>query len=120
MKVMIVDDHAGVRKMMMSYLSDVADEFVECSNGSEALAAYEMHRPDVVLMDIEMKSMDGLTATKNIKRDFPAAVIVIVSQYESARLREDARAAGARDYFNKTCLSPLHDFLDRGRSERGL
>ena len=102
--------------MLMSYLDDVVDEFVEFSDGIEALAAYEIHKPDVVVMDIEMKQMDGLTATKNIKRDFPAAVIVIVSQYESARLREDARAAGAHDYFNKTCLSPLHDFLDHGKS----
>ena len=99
--------------MMMSYLSDVVDEFVELSDGIEALAGYEIHKPDVVLMDIEMKHMDGLTATKNIIRDFPAAVIVIVSQFESARLREGARDAGACDYINKTCLSPLRDLVDQ-------
>ena len=108
---MIVDDHAGIRKMIMSYLSDLVDEFVEFDDCSEVMASYATHKPDLVLMDIEMKHTDGLTATREIKKAFPEAIIVIVSQWESDQLRENARKAGADRYINKTNLKPLRDLL---------
>jgi len=49
-KVMIVENNAGVRKMIKSFLADLADEFNECADGREALEMYRCSRPDVVLI----------------------------------------------------------------------
>ena len=123
MKVMIVDDSAEVRRMITSFIGDLVSEFVECGDGCEALAIYAEHRPDLVLMDYQMTRMNGFQATRAIKKDFPDAHIVIVSQWDSAALREAAKDSGADAYVNKKSLLPLRDFVRYGpqlfgRSER--
>lgn len=112
MKVMIVEDNAQVRKMIRSFIGDVVDEFVECVDGSEALKAYAEHRPDLVLMDVKMKQVDGFASTREIKAAFPDAHVVIVSQWDTQALRKQARLAGAEKYISKTDLLPLRDVLD--------
>jgi CheY-like chemotaxis protein len=111
MKVMIVDDSAEVRRMITSFIGDLVSEFVECSDGCEALAIYAEQRPDLVLMDYQMTGMNGFQATRAIKKDFPDAHIVIVSQWDSAALREAAKDSGADAYVNKKSLLPLRDFV---------
>jgi DNA-binding NarL/FixJ family response regulator len=114
MKVMIVDDSAQVRRMITSFLGDLVEEFVECSDGSEAPAAYRTHRPDLVLMDFQMKNTNGFEATRQIKKEFPEARVVIVSQWDSEALREAAAEAGVDAYVNKKSLVPLRDFIRCG------
>jgi len=111
MKVMIVDDSAEVRRMITSFIGDLVSEFVECGDGCEALATYADHRPDLVLMDYEMTRMNGFQATRAIKKVFPNARVVIVSQWDSAALREAAKDSGADAYVNKKSLLPLRDFV---------
>ena len=107
MKVMIVEDNARVRKMIKSFIADLAEEFSECADGEEAVEMYRQALPDVVLMDIEMRTMDGLTATRNIKAIFPDARVLVVSQWDSPVLRQRAQAAGAEAFVNKSDLQPL-------------
>jgi CheY-like chemotaxis protein len=114
MKVMIVDDNDQVRRMITSFLGDLVSEFVECSDGGEALAVYARHQPDLVLMDFQMKGMNGFEATREIKKGFPEACVVIVSQWDSAALREAAKESGADAYVNKKSLLPLRDFIRHG------
>jgi CheY-like chemotaxis protein len=111
MKVMIVDDSAEVRRMITSFIGDLVSEFVECDDGCEALATYAEHHPDLVLMDYQMTGMNGFQATRAIKKDFPDAYIVIVSQWDSAALREAAKDSGADAYINKKSLLPLRDLV---------
>jgi len=111
MKVMIVDDSAEVRRMITSFIGDLVSEFVECDDGCEALATYAEHRPDLVLMDYQMTGMNGFHATRAIKKDFPDAYIVIVSQWDSEALREAAKDSGADAYINKKSLLPLRDLV---------
>ena len=108
---MIVDDSAEVRRMITSFIGDLVTEFVECDDGYEALATYAEHRPDLVLMDYQMTRMNGFQATRAIKKDFPDAYIVIVSQWDSAALREAAKDSGADAYINKKSLLPLRDLV---------
>ena len=108
---MIVDDSAEVRRMITSFIGDLVSEFVECDDGCEALATYAEHRPDLVLMDYQMTGMNGFHATRAIKKDFPDAYIVIVSQWDSAALREAAKDSGADAYINKKSLLPLRDLV---------
>ena len=114
MKIMIVDDSEPVRRMIASVLEDLVDQFVECDDGSKAVAAYTEHKPDMVLMDIQMKQMDGFETTKEIKQAFPAARVFVVSQWDTAALRDMAKKSGADGYVNKANLLPLREIIESG------
>jgi len=111
MKILIVDDSERMRQMIRTFIADISTEIVECDDGSEALAAYREHRPDIVLMDLKMARMDGFAATSQIIRYFPETRIVIVSQWDGAQFREAARLAGAEAMVSKSDLLPLRGIL---------
>jgi CheY-like chemotaxis protein len=111
MKVLIVDDSKPMRQLISTFITDLSGAIFECGDGSEALAAYRKHRPDIVLMDLKMAVMDGLTATQQIRQYFPDAKIVIVSQWDDPPLREAARLAGAETIVSKADLLPLRLIL---------
>jgi CheY-like chemotaxis protein len=76
-------------------LAEIATEIWECVDGAGALAAYAIHRPHLVLMDIRMPLMDGLAATKQIRQFHPSARVVMVTDYDDKELRMAAREEGA-------------------------
>jgi CheY-like chemotaxis protein len=107
MKFLIVDDSAQMRRLLCSVLQGVATEVAECTDGCDALAAYDTHLPDWVLMDIEMNRMDGLTATAEITSAHPEARILVVTNHDSAALRNEAARVGACGYVLKDNLLDL-------------
>jgi two-component system response regulator DegU len=109
--LLIVDDNREMRQLIRSIVRDVTDHVVECDDGSEALAAYRAHRPEWVLMDVEMTGMDGLQATRAITAQFPDARIVIVTQHTDAGTRSAAVAAGATGFVSKDNLVELRTLL---------
>jgi len=109
--VLIVDDSERIREMIKRLIKEVLDEVYECSDGSEALEVYIRHRPDWVLMDIEMKEVDGITSTRRIMAVDPAARVVIVSNYDSNELRAAATEAGACGYIVKENLIEIRRFF---------
>jgi two-component system NarL family response regulator len=112
MKVLIVDDSEPMRRMIRTFIADLVQEVIERGDGCEALAAYREHRPDMVLMDLKMTKTDGFAAARQIKECYPDARIVIVSQWDDAALREQARLAGAEDFVGKADLQPLRRILE--------
>jgi CheY-like chemotaxis protein len=118
MNILIVEDNEHMRRTIKSLLGDLVTQFHECSDGSQALAAYTEHQPDWVLMDIEMGQVDGLTATKQIKAAYPDARIIIVTNYDEPALRETAQAAGAFDYVLKENLFTLSQMLREQKSDQ--
>jgi two-component system response regulator DegU len=111
---LIVDDSPEMRRTIRHVINDLAGAMIECSDGSEALAAYAEHLPDWVLMDIRMGRGDGLTATRTIKAAFPEARIVIVTVCRGEDMREAARVAGACAYVMKDNLLELRQiFIDQ-------
>ena len=112
MRLLIVDDHAAMRRVIERVVHDLFDFVAECDDGAEALAAYKQHRPDWVLMDIEMNRMDGLTATRNIVQEFPDAKVVIVTKHDSKYIREAAREAGACGYVLKENLMTIRELIE--------
>lgn len=111
MRILIVDDSEPMRRMIHTFIADLTTEIFECTDGSEALAAYGRYQPDLILMDLKMATMDGLEATKQIKRVYPQARIVIVSQWEDPGVLDAARRAGAEAYVGKSDLEPLRSIL---------
>jgi CheY-like chemotaxis protein len=117
---LIVDDSAEMRRAIRLIVKDLAGKITECSEGSEALPAYAEHLPDWVLMDIRMKQVDGLAATRQIKTAFPAAQIIIVTVCKGEDMREAAQAAGACAYVVKDNLLELRQILITQTSSRTI
>ncbi len=109
--ILIIEDNPQVRQLICGEVRELAERFYEGSDGLEALALYRRYLPDWVLMDVEMKPVDGLTATRQIKAEFPEARICIVTSYDDAYLRAEARAAGAGGYVVKENLHLLRSLL---------
>jgi DNA-binding NarL/FixJ family response regulator len=107
MTVLIVDDNAGVRRLLRRELLDSTIAIWECADGADALAAYANRQPDIVLMDIRMPRMDGLAATRQIREVHPEARVVIVTDYDDEDLRKAAFEAGARGYVLKQNLTDI-------------
>jgi DNA-binding NarL/FixJ family response regulator len=90
---------AGIRALLDS-LPDVA-VIAEAGNGREALRLIDQERPDVVLMDVAMKSMNGVEATLRISRDFPEVRVIILSMHANEEYVIESLRAGARGYMLK-------------------
>ncbi len=118
MKIMIVDDHPGFRQVVRTLIGTAGAQFLECSDGSEAVNEYPRFRPDIVLMDIAMRGLDGLNATAQIKASFPGAHVFILTQYDDPDLRLAASEAGAAGYLLKDDLAQLQLLLSS--QERGF
>jgi CheY-like chemotaxis protein len=115
MVIQIVDDSSNMRDIIKSVLGGLDAEFVESGDGGEAVIQYERHRPDLVIMDIRLKEMDGIAASRAIRSRSPGARIVIVTQYDDADLRAAARSAGAEEYVLKDDLSVLREIVAHPR-----
>ncbi|WP_445489913.1 response regulator transcription factor [Niallia sp. 03133] len=103
-RVLFVDDHEMVRIGVSSYLSaqpDI-DVIAEADNGKTGVALALELRPDIVLMDLVMKEMDGIEATKEIIGKWPEAKIIIVTSFLDDEKVYPALEAGATSYMLKT------------------
>jgi DNA-binding NarL/FixJ family response regulator len=115
-KCLAVDDHPAVRQGIGLMFGQARDlELVgSVERGEDAIAAIDRHRPEVVIMDIRLPGMDGISALKRIQENCPSVRTVIFSAYGDRRLLSDAIAAGARGYVMKG--SPPEDLLRAIRS----
>jgi len=118
-KCLVVDDHSVVRQGLALLFGDIDDlELVgTAANGEEALEAVERLKPSIVLMDVRLPGIDGVSAVKRIHEAAPSVQFVIFSAYGDKRLLSDAIAAGARGYVMKG--SPPEDLLRAIRTVAG-
>jgi DNA-binding NarL/FixJ family response regulator len=142
-KVLLVDDHKIVTQCLSAIIERDTDLEVvgEAGTGREALALVKEHSPDIVIMDVVMPDMNGVEATKQIKKIAPDASVIVLSAYSDKKLVAQMLKAGASGYLLKKtnfeelcsalgkcldgecCLSPeisclvVEDYLDRLRRE---
>ncbi len=112
LKILIVDDNAEIRRLIASIVQPFAEEIRECADGSAALAIYRAQQPDLVLMDIEMPTMDGIQATRTVCAAEPGARIAMLTNYDDAHLCQSAIKAGAFSYLLKDDLTTLVRLLE--------
>src|SRR5262249_45587481 len=98
MKVMIVDDHAGVRNIIRQLLAAPGDCFVECATGEAAVRAARDFQPDYVTMDIRLPDLGGLEAARALRAIHPRSRIIIVTSYDQPFLHQSATESGAAAY----------------------
>lgn len=103
-KVLLVDDHAVVRSGLSKFLLVNKDlELVgEASEGAEAVTMVALRKPDVVLMDLMMPGMDGISATREIHQKYPKMHVIALTSFAEQNMVQGALQAGAIGYLQKT------------------
>ncbi|MGD8777845.1 MAG: response regulator [Ignavibacteria bacterium] len=113
MKILIADDSQQIREVIKSVLSVGKYDFIECSDGSDSVELYFRHHPDIVLMDINMKKKNGLTASHEILDKDPNAKIIIVTQYNDEKLKTAAKELGITGYITKDFIYELDEYINK-------
>ena len=102
-RVMLVDDHTMVRRGLATFLKVFEDlQLVgEAENGETAIQLCAEVLPDVILMDMVLPVMDGATATRAIRRQFPQVQVIVLTSFKEGELIKNALEAGAIGYLLK-------------------
>ena len=121
-RVILADDHAVVRKGIRDFLTESADIDViaEASNGDEAIALIDQHRPDVAVLDIQMPKRSGIEVCRHIRAEQWTAGILILTAYDDDPYVLAVLQAGANGYVLKTAdadelVRAVHD-VHEGKS----
>jgi two-component system, cell cycle response regulator DivK len=98
--VLVVDDFDDTRLLLRTWLERRGFRVVEADNGVDAVARAESDTPDLIIMDVQMPKLDGLAATRQIRKvkELDNVPIVAVSAYGADQFREQALAAGCDEY----------------------
>lgn len=100
-KILIIDDDSRIRETMMAFFEDAGFEVRDLKNGTTALEVIGSYQPDLILCDIVMPGISGLSILKQIKDVFPSQKVVLVSGLQEAQAQEDASRLGAFDFLAK-------------------
>jgi DNA-binding NarL/FixJ family response regulator len=102
-RILVVDDHAIVRKGLVALLNSVEGLSViaEASDGEQAILAHRTHKPDVTLMDLRLPKIGGADAIARIRRENPAARIIVLTTFDGDEDIFRALQAGAKGYLLK-------------------
>ena len=115
-RVLITDDHPIVREGLASIIErrDDMTTIAQAGNGAEAVQMYRQHHPDIVLMDLRMPQMDGVTAITQIRQESPDARIVVLTTYDGEEDIYRGLQAGAKGYLLKD--APREELLETIRA----
>jgi two-component system, NarL family, response regulator LiaR len=102
-RVMLVDDHTMVRRGLTAFLKafDELEVAGEAESGQQSIELCARLKPDVILMDMVMPDMDGATATRTIREQFPAVQVIVLTSFKEEALVKNALDAGAIGYLLK-------------------
>lgn len=110
MRILVVDDAPFILRALRDSLEARGFEVHEAQSGEEALSAYKDIRPDVVLMDILMPGMNGISVTREIMKIDPSANIIVITAIGKPGLEKECMDAGARGFLLKPFR--IRDLLD--------
>lgn len=122
MKILLAEDNSKTRQVIISLLNHNLHglgTIYECEDGQKAVELYKKFQPGWVLMDINLKNIDGLTAAREILRFDAAAKIIIVTLYDDPEYRDAARKAGAYGYVLKENLYEMIKLMTPAKKDSG-
>jgi two-component system cell cycle response regulator DivK len=118
-RILVVEDQEDNRRILRDLLTSAGYEVLEAETGEEGVAAAEVERPDLILMDIQLPGIDGHEATRRIKAHpaLRAIPLIVVTSYALSGDEVKAREAGADDYVTKpfsprSLLAKVRQYLD--------
>ena len=122
-RILVVEDNPVSLELMVELLSPRGFEVHACSDGREVMRLAKAHRPDLILLDINLPNIDGLTLARTLREDpeTRATTILAVSAYAMAGDEERVLKAGCDGFIpkpidTKTVLSTVSTFLGRGKT----
>ncbi len=107
MKLLIVEENPGLRRLLQALLGGKGDDICECAEGTEALGVCVLEQPDWVVLDLDLARADGLKLTREICSACPQSRVLLVAGEDDARLRDRAAQAGATHFITKDQLVEL-------------
>lgn len=124
LRILVVEDNPINMELMMELLERGGYELYTCGDGREVMRQAKTHRPDLILLDINLPHIDGLTLARMLREDpeTRAVTILAVSAYSVAGDKERIRQAGCDGFIpkpidTKTFLQTISTFLDRGKAQ---
>jgi CheY-like chemotaxis protein len=100
-EVLLIDDDEFMLSLMDSLLREAGFNVLKTADGPQGIEVYARRKPDIVVLDLGLPSMDGLQVLKRIRDMDPKAKVVVVTGYPSEPALEAARALGACDFLPK-------------------
>ena len=117
-RILVVEDQEDNRQILRDLLSNAGYEMIEAEDGQQALTQAAKHKPDLILMDIQLPLLDGYEATRRIKADpaLNAIPIIVVTSYALSGDEEKAHAAGcdayvAKPFSPRALLAKIREYL---------
>jgi len=106
-RTVIVDDSPTFLRTVCSFLNhhEAVEVVATAENAPEAFRVVEKHKPDLVLMDLQMPGVNGLEATAEMHRRFPETRIIMVTGHDNPELRRASQEMGAEGFVSKSCLA---------------
>ena len=104
LKILIADDHDLVRKGLRMLIEEHSGWTVcaEARSGREAVDQATQHTPDIVVIDVSMPDLNGLEATRLIRKACPKAEVLVITHHDSDEMAAEVLSAGARGYILKS------------------
>ncbi|HZC81323.1 MAG TPA: response regulator [Nitrospiraceae bacterium] len=113
-KILVIDDEPGIRDLLDTLLSRKGYDVVVADSGQKGLEVYRRGHPDVVVLDLKMPGMDGLTVLQQVRRDNPKQPVIILTGAGTPESEEQVRKLGVTEYVEKRfSLHLLGDALKR-------
>jgi two-component system, cell cycle response regulator DivK len=117
-RILVVEDQEDNRQILRDLLGNAGYEMIEAEDGEQALPQAAKHRPDLILMDIQLPLMDGYEATRRLKADpaLRAIPVIVATSYALSGDEAKARAAGcdayvAKPYSPRALLAKMREYL---------
>ncbi|QNO15130.1 response regulator [Alkalicella caledoniensis] len=100
-KILVTDDQAGIRKLLVEILTPQGYDVHECADGVEALEFLNKNKVDLMLLDMKMPQMDGITTLKRINELKIDVKVIFMTAFGELKVTKDAERLGALDYILK-------------------
>lgn len=118
-RVVLADDETSIRAMLKALLSTInLDVVAQASNGNEAVEFYRKEKPDVLLLDINMPVKTGIEALRDIMREFPDAVVIMLTSVVDTAAITQCLELGASNYIRKdTAIANIKQIINETLAE---